>query len=199
MDESVYKEVCSSESSPTATSSIELLPIETLVTENAEIDDQAVIQLERRNGFDDPVVMEFFKEDIQFVYDHTESYSILIDCYDADLNFDGYNDIIVLIQGTYFSGSAGNPIHVLLNNQDGTYTDISEIFTLLRIQAFWSDDEPIEEFFISDAKSDGYSNILIQSDTEIIAELHYSESVDRYRYPHGVYYIAKLNEDILGR
>jgi hypothetical protein len=145
-------------------------------------------QLERKNGLEDPIILEYYKEDIQFIYEFTESRNISIDCYNIDLNGDGFDDLIVLLESSMHGGSAGNRINILLNNEDSSYTNIAANSTLLQIETFPPfNNESMAEFYVSDEKTDGFYNIIIKYNGETIAELH---CVD------GVYRVANYKDDV---
>jgi len=114
--------------------------------------------LEQKNGFDDPSVVAYYKEDIQDVYDSILSKNIRIVYFDADLNSNGSLDKIVIIQSSIHSGSTGDRLDILINDGDGGYTNVSHFH--IRILS-WHGEHFDAKIYISDVKTNGLHNIII--------------------------------------
>lgn len=127
--------------------------------------------LERKSGLEDKVLTEYYKDEIQAAHNDIFPYEyIRIDYYDADLNSDGLIDKIVVLDSFLYSGTAGELFDILISNDNGSFTDVSKYILQLLGQL---DSIPDAEFFISDVKAYGFSNIIIKHQGELQAELEY--------------------------
>ena len=163
----------------TATSSEEISSEDVLSEKTPSETEYYEIKLERKNGLEDSRIIEYFKTNFIIEVDIPSETNLLIDCYDFDLNSDGYNDKIILVEGSSFGGTAGNPIYILINDHDDNYVNHGN--TLLMISAYspsnalnnefkYNDNE----FYVSNEKTNGFYNIIIRNG-EDLAELRYSD------------------------
>ena len=125
------------------------------------------------DGLKDPMMVDFYKEDIQFVYEHTDSKYIKIYCFNVDLNSDGFEDKVVVLQSPVHSCSSGDPLHILLYNKEG---NLDNVFSC-HLQLF-SQMPPSSltetEFFLTDEMPHGFYGLLVKYCGEIILELKHN-------------------------
>ena len=125
------------------------------------------------DGLDDSILVDYYDEDIQFVYEFTESKHIQIDYFDVDLNSDGLKDKIVILKSPVHSGSAGDSVHILLNHEDGSLDNLFSNHLQLFSQAPLS--ALIEtEFFVTDEKTNGFCGLIVKYGGGVILELRYN-------------------------
>jgi len=154
-----------------------------------EDEKENMIKLEKECGLDNPILLDYYCEDIRVVNDLTEFKYICIDSYYADLNADGLVDVLIILDSVLHSGSAGLPFEILVNNGDGTYREVFR--TRMRISNFSAptETEPKDEFFLSIKSTNGFLDIYIIREDKVIAWLSYIDDV---------YVIVYRNETALG-
>jgi len=159
------------------------------LNKSEEVEKENMIKLERECGLDDPILLDYYSEDIRVVNDLTEFKCICIDSYYADLNADGLIDVLIILDSVLHSGTAGLPFEILVNNGDGTYREVFR--TRMRISNFFdpNDPEPIDEFFLSTKSTNGFFDIYIVRDDRVIAWLSYIDDA---------YVVVYRNEIALG-
>jgi hypothetical protein len=113
------------------------------------------------NGNNDELLKNIYKQDIQEVYDITNSKSIEIKYFEIDLNSDGYIDKIVTIQSPLHSGSLGDTFNILIGGSDNKYINIANLIIQIYAQNDYDSDA---EMYVSKLKKNGYYNIIIRSD-----------------------------------
>jgi len=122
-------------------------------------------KLEWKNALDDPILADYYKQDIEDVYNFTESKWIKISYCEFDLNSDGIADYIVLISSLIHGGSGGDTFDILIGNTDNGFADLSNY--ILRLTACDN------EIYISDETRNGFHNIIAKYDDGIKFELAY--------------------------
>lgn len=118
------------------------------------------IVLEMKDGFENPEILEYYKQDIIDVETITTSKRISIKYYDTDLNEDGLMDKIVYISSPLHTGTHGDSLHVLLNEGD-SYRKLLLLTVLLFEDCFEEGDTKMGEMFIMPQKTNGFHNIEI--------------------------------------
>jgi len=159
------------------------------LNKQGEVEKENMIKIERKCGLDNPILLDYYAEEIRDVNDLTDSKCIWIDSYYADLNADGLIDALIILDSVLHSGSAGLRFEILVNNGDGTYREVFR--TRMRISNFSAanEPEPIDEFFISLNSTNGFFDIYIIRDEIVIARL---SNID------DVYVVVYGNENALG-
>jgi len=142
---------------------------------NEETENENMIKLKRECGFDNQILLEYYSKAISDVNELTDSKYITIDSYYADLNEDGFIDVLIILDSVLHSGSAGVCFDILVNNGDGTYRE--EFRTLMRISSYPAPNEPIDEFYLSDKSNNGFFDICIIRDEIVFARLSYINDV----------------------
>lgn len=132
-----------------------------------------VILENMKNGLEDEALLEYYQEDITGV-DALTNGDIGIKYYDRDLNRDGWFDKIVVVSSPLHSGSNGDALQVLINEQ-GTYREaFYGVFSLFHQ---WTD-ETVGDVSILHTETNGYLDIRVVSENEFV--LMYDEELERY-------------------
>lgn len=134
-----------------------------------------------KDGMENPVLLEYYQEGIQDVYDITISKYIMMRYYDVDLNDDGQNEFIVIIQSSLHSGALGDSFDILSNIEE-SYIDIDSISVL---PLLGHNCEPIGELFVLNSSTNGYR------DLEVICE----GTIHFYLVYSGRYYMYVTEEE----
>ena len=121
------------------------------------------------NGMGDPILREIFAEDISDVDDAIQQGIALVPLsilyFDIDLNDDGRDDKIVFLESSLHHGSAGNPMCIVLNTEDGYVCDNLAFITRVASNLFCGDTVSGDNSIcILNKKSDGFSIIEIISE-----------------------------------
>ena len=125
-----------------------------------------------KEGLNDDVLKEYYKEDISDVMSMTEAKHIVIRYFDYDLNSDGLTDKFVIVASPIHSGSSGDSVDILINNGDGTYKNVSHYVMQILNQDTMKISSPI---YIS-TQANGYHDIIL------IGEKTYRLTFDGDRY-----------------
>lgn len=134
-----------------------------------------------KDGMENPVLLEYYQEGIQDVYDMTISKQIAIRYYDVDLNDDGQNEYLVIVQSSLHSGALGDTFDILLNAEDAhiVRNDFMYTFPLLGY-----DCEPIGELFVLNSSTNGYRDLEV-----ICKDAHF------YLVYSGKYYVYVTSDE----
>lgn len=113
-----------------------------------------------KNGMNDDILKEYYKQDIEDVMSMTESKHIVISYFDYDFNSDGLIDKFVIIASPLHSGSGGDSVNILINNGDGTYKRASNLVMQILNQHTM---EISPSIYIS-TQTNGYHDIILIGD-----------------------------------
>lgn len=126
-----------------------------------------------RDGLYDKAIVTYYEKDIQFISEVVESEILQINCYDVDLNSDGFEDIIVVLQSSIHSGSGGDLVNILLNNAVGIFTNLfNDNLQLFGQIPPYSLTET--EFYVTEESANGFYSIVVKCDGEVVVELCYN-------------------------
>lgn len=109
-----------------------------------------------KDGMNDDILKEYYKQDIEDVMNLTTAKHIVIRYFDYDFNSDGLTDKFVIIASPIHSGSGGDSIDILINNGDGTYSNVSGYVMRILDES----DQPSFPIYIS-TQTNGYHDIII--------------------------------------
>lgn len=124
-----------------------------------------------KDGMENPVLLEYYQEGIQDVYDMTTSKHIAIRYYDVDLNDDGKNEFLVVVQSPLHSGAHGDSFVIFFNTEDSYMVKNYYGYT---IPLLGYDCEPIGELFVLNSSTNGYRDLEVISENKIHFYLVYS-------------------------
>ncbi|MDE6844383.1 MAG: hypothetical protein K2J99_01265 [Lachnospiraceae bacterium] len=102
--------------------------------------------------------------------------SLTIDYHQFDFNDDGLKDYLLCVDGSLFSGSAGNAVEIYIQEADGTVRKVLDIH--LRLINPYSPTGH-EEFTVLDEKTDGYYALVLPESNRI---LRYDKEKDWYEF-----------------
>jgi len=95
--------------------------IQNNITENTYID----IVPYMLSGLENELIRTIYADDIRDVYEITYAKYIEIWYYETDLNDNGYNDYIVIVQSPLHSGSRGDSVDIWIYGENGEYHNVS--------------------------------------------------------------------------
>ena len=121
------------------------------------------------DGLENELIQKLYGEWIRDVYEITFAKYIRIWYYEIDLNDNGHDDLIVIIQSPLHSGSRGDSTDIWINKGNGEYYNTS----WLTVRILASDPEYNGQIYILDEKTNGFKNINIVSENDI--ELIYKD------------------------
>jgi len=121
------------------------------------------------DGLENELIQKLYGEWIRDVYEITFAKYIRIWYYEIDLNDNGHDDLIVIIQSPLHSGSRGDSTDIWINKGNGEYYNTS----WLTVRILASDPEYNGQIYILDEKTNGFKNINIVSENDI--ELVYKD------------------------
>lgn len=110
-----------------------------------------------KDGLNDDILKEYYKQDIEEVTSITTAKHIVIRYFDYDFNSDDLTDKFVIVASPLHSGLGGDTIDILINNGDGTYSDVAGY--IMRILNH-STMEIVSSIYIS-TPTNGYHDIKI--------------------------------------
>lgn len=130
------------------------------------------------NGMEDTSIVEIYQKDIDNVEALTQG-EIKIYQYEIDLNEDSQVDKIVCIQSSLHSGSHGDTVQILIN-ENGEYREVLHDTYRLFMQD--SSYKALGEIYILPSKQDGFKDIQVKTD----------EAKLILRYESGRYHIDQV-------
>ena len=105
--------------------------------------------------------------------------SLTIDYHQFDFNDDGLEDYLLCVNGSLFSGSAGNTVELYIQEEEGTVREVLDI-TLRLINPYSLTGH--ETLTVLDEKTDGYYAIVLPESNRI---LRYDKEKDWYKFHDG--------------
>ena len=125
------------------------------------IDDNINILEYMKDGMENSSIVDYYHEDIRDVMTITSS-MIEIRYYEADLNDDGMNDLIVSLISLLHSGTQGDSFQILFCN--GEHYLKNRISYTFRLYYQNDDYTPIGQVYILPSKTNGYHDLEIFTD-----------------------------------